>query len=176
MNKRERLLARIIYILYLFSMTYCIYLFTFHVQLLLHSIIIVCDDTGSEHFFFQVEMIFGQRDTCWSVNWVFIETVPNYSLKIASPSMCVARTSAHLFTWLRNAADKIFAIIWTNLSELKEILKEQSTKHGMPSVHIFEWLHQIIKKYIRERIAAATLCHLHDSFFQTIATIVWCTK
>lgn len=63
---------------------------------------------GIRTFFFQVEMIFGQRDTCWSVNWVFIETVPNYSLKNASPSMCVARTSAHLFTWMRNAADKIF--------------------------------------------------------------------
>lgn len=41
---------------------------------------------------------------------------------------------------------KYSAIIRINLSELKKILKEQSTKHGMPSVHIFEWLHQIIKK------------------------------
>lgn len=176
MNKRERLLARIIYILYLFSMTCCIYLFIFHVQLLLHSIIIVCDDTGSEHFFFKWKW-FSDKETHVEVWIEFLLKLFQIIRWKMLARQCVWREHPHIcLHGCEMQLTKYSAIIRINLSELKKILKEQSTKHGMPSVHIFEWLHQIIKKYIRERIAAATLCHLHDSFFQTIATIVWCTK
>lgn len=60
-NKRSMRLPRIIYVLYLFSMTYSVDLFIFHVQLLLHSIIVVCDGTGLEHFCFEWNELLTER-------------------------------------------------------------------------------------------------------------------
>lgn len=135
---------------YLFTMTCSIYLFIFHVQLPITALF----DYRRVRWH-GIEM----RDTCLNVNWVsFYWNCPKSFAEKCSPVCCwnmkiflitaavcvsVMKTSAHLFTWMRNAAGKIFCDHLDKFIRNKN--SSERTKYKTWHACIFKWLHQRAK-------------------------------